>query len=164
MVTCNLSEDTAVVQLRPAGARHNFCRATVPHEADAACRSRRSGGRHSFAVRQPYTDRDEVLFQAVRPIILNAIEDVIVRPDLADRAIFVSLPHLQEERRRTEKEIWCDLSRPNRTSSARCWMLQAMDCVSYPSFDWNSCHGWRTLHSGRQQRPRLIVASLDVCH
>jgi hypothetical protein len=65
-----------------------------------------SGG--SFAVRQLYTDRDEVLFQAARPIILNGIEDVITRPDLADRAIFVTLPHLQEERRRAEKEIWCD--------------------------------------------------------
>jgi hypothetical protein len=73
--------------------------------SDALCRLA-SGG--SFAVRQLYTDRDEVLFQAVRPIILNGIEDVITRPDLADRAIFVTLPHLQEERRRAEKEIWCD--------------------------------------------------------
>src|SRR4051812_24280802 len=64
----------------------------------------RAGG--SFAVRQLYTDRDEVLFQAARPIILNGIEDVITRPDLADRAIFLTLPHFQEERRRPEKEIW----------------------------------------------------------
>ena len=47
-------------------------------------------------------------FEAARPIILNGIEDVITRPDLADRAIFLSLPHLQEERRRAEKEIWRD--------------------------------------------------------
>jgi hypothetical protein len=43
-----------------------------------------SGG--SFAVRQLYTDADEVLFQAARPTILNGIEDVITRQDLADRA------------------------------------------------------------------------------
>jgi hypothetical protein len=49
-----------------------------------------------------------VLFQAARPIILNGIEDVITRPDLADRAIFLTLPHLQEERRRAKKEISCD--------------------------------------------------------
>jgi hypothetical protein len=73
--------------------------------SDALCRLA-SGG--SFAVRQLYTDRDEVLFQAARPIILNGIEDVITRPDLADRAIFLNLPHLQEERRRAEKEMWCD--------------------------------------------------------
>ena len=51
-----------------------------------------------------------MLFQAARPIILNGIEDVITRPDLADRAIFLSLPHLQEERRRAEKEIWRDFA------------------------------------------------------
>ena len=59
-----------------------------PWMSDALCRLA-SGG--SFAVRQLYTDRDEVLFQAARPIILNGIEDVITRPDLADRAIFLSL-------------------------------------------------------------------------
>jgi hypothetical protein len=78
-----------------------------PWMSDALCRIA-SGG--SFAVRQLYTDRDEVLFQAARPIILNGIEDVITRPDLADRAIFLSLPHLQEERRRAEKEIWRDFA------------------------------------------------------
>ena len=76
-----------------------------PWMSDGLCRLA-SGG--SFAVRQLYTDRDEVLFQAARPIILNGIEDVIIRPDLADRAIFLTLPHLQEERRRAEKEMWHD--------------------------------------------------------
>jgi hypothetical protein len=73
--------------------------------SDALCRLA-SGG--SFAVRQLYTDRDEVLLQAARPIILNGIEELITRPDLADRAIFLTLPHLAEERRRAEKEIWDD--------------------------------------------------------
>jgi hypothetical protein len=43
-----------------------------------------SGG--SFAVRQLYTNQDEVLFEAARLIILNGIEAVVSRPDLADRA------------------------------------------------------------------------------
>ena len=47
-----------------------------------------------------------MLLQAARPIILNGIEDVITRPDLADRAIFLTMPHVPEERRRAEKEIW----------------------------------------------------------
>jgi hypothetical protein len=60
----------------------------LPHWiSDALCRLA-SGG--SFAVRQFYTDQDEILFQAARPAILNGIEDVITRPDLADRAIFLS--------------------------------------------------------------------------
>jgi hypothetical protein len=79
--------------------------------SDALCRLA-SGG--SFAVRQLYTDRDEILFQAARPIILNGIEDAITRPDLADRAIFLTLPHLTERQRRPEKEVWrgFELARP----------------------------------------------------
>ena len=55
-----------------------------PWLSDTLCRLT-SGG--AFAVRQLYTDQDEVLFAAARPVILNGIEDVITRPDLADRAI-----------------------------------------------------------------------------
>jgi hypothetical protein len=79
--------------------------------SDALCRLA-SGG--SFATRRLYTNQDEMLFQASRPIILNGIEDVITRPDLADRTIFVTLPHLPEHRRRAETELWHDfeLARP----------------------------------------------------
>src|SRR5204862_7224813 len=56
--------------------------------SDALCRLA-SGG--SFAVRQLYTDDEEVLFEAARPILLNGIEEVISRPDLGDRAIFLTL-------------------------------------------------------------------------
>src|ERR1700680_3372819 len=62
--------------------------------SDSLCRLA-SGG--SFAVRQLYTDQDEVLFQAARPAIVNGIEDIITRPDLADRAIFLTLPPVQDE-------------------------------------------------------------------
>jgi hypothetical protein len=53
--------------------------------SDALCRLA-SGG--SFAVRKLYTNDEEILFQAARPMILNGIEEVISRPDLADRAVF----------------------------------------------------------------------------
>jgi hypothetical protein len=55
--------------------------------SDALCRLV-SGG--SFAVRQ---------LQAARPLILNGIEEVITRPDLADRSIFLTLPPVAEARR-----------------------------------------------------------------
>jgi hypothetical protein len=74
-----------------------------PWISDALCRLA-SGG--SFAVRQLYTDCDEVLFQAARPAILNGIEDIITRPDLADRAIFLTLPYIAETERRPESAIW----------------------------------------------------------
>jgi hypothetical protein len=71
-----------------------------------------SGG--AFAVRQLYTDQDEVLFAAARPIILNGIEDVVTRPDLADRAILLTLNPISETQRRAEKTLWQDfeLARP----------------------------------------------------
>jgi hypothetical protein len=59
-----------------------------PWLSDALCRLA-SGG--SFAVRQLYTDDEEVLFKAARPTLLNGIEDIIGRSDLADRAIFSGL-------------------------------------------------------------------------
>jgi hypothetical protein len=71
--------------------------------SDALCRLA-SGG--SFAVRQLYTDRDEVLFQAARPAILNSIEDIVCRSDLADRAIFLALGPIADECRRTERQLW----------------------------------------------------------
>jgi hypothetical protein len=74
-----------------------------PWLSDALCRLA-SGA--SFAVRRLYTDNEETLFQAARPIILNGIEDVITRPDLADRALFLNLPPVPDERRRPEDELW----------------------------------------------------------
>ncbi len=71
--------------------------------SDTLCRLATGGG---FAVRQLYSDQDEVLFDATRPIVLNGIEDVIGRPDLADRAIFVTLEAIPEEHRRPEAELW----------------------------------------------------------
>jgi hypothetical protein len=79
--------------------------------SDALCRLA-SGG--SFALRQLYTDADEVLFQAARPTILNGIEDVVTRQDLADRAIFLAMGSLRDEQRRPEAELWreFELARP----------------------------------------------------
>src|SRR5947209_3340901 len=78
----------------------------LPHApSDAFCRLATGA---SFGLRQLYTDADEVLFQAARPILLNGIEDVISRPDLADRAIFLTLPPIADRRRRSERQLWRD--------------------------------------------------------
>ena len=64
--------------------------------SDTLCRLATGGG---FAARQLYTDADEALFDAARPAILNGIEDIVTRPDLADRAVFLTL---DPSRRRAE--------------------------------------------------------------
>ena len=71
--------------------------------SDTLCRLATGGG---FAVRALYTDQDEVLFDAARPVILNGIEDIVSRPDLADRAVFLTLNPIPEESRRPEAELW----------------------------------------------------------
>ena len=84
----------------------------LPHWlSDSLCRLA-SGG--SFAVRRLYTDDEEVLFKAARPIALNGIEDVIGRADLADRAIFLMLAPIGEARR-----VWPVLLATNRRVGSR---------------------------------------------
>ncbi|MBA3326330.1 MAG: hypothetical protein H0T41_14040, partial [Rhodobacteraceae bacterium] len=79
--------------------------------SDTLCRLATGGG---FAVRQLYTDQDEVLFDAARPVILNGIEDIVTRPDLADRSVFLTLEPIPEDRRRPEAELWAafEVERP----------------------------------------------------
>ena len=50
-----------------------------PWLSDTLCRLT-SGG--AFSTRRLFTDQDEILFAAARPIILNGIEEVITRPIL----------------------------------------------------------------------------------
>src|SRR3954463_7468851 len=73
-----------------------------PWVSDSLCRLATGGG---YAVRQLYSDGDEVLFDAARPMILNGIEDIVTRPDLADRAILLTLDPIPEGRRRPEAEL-----------------------------------------------------------
>ena len=118
--------------------------ALPPWLSDTLCRLA-SGG--SFAVRQLYTDQDEVLFDAARPVILNGIEDVVSRPDLADRALFLTLPSLSEAQRRPEKELWreFELARP-------CLLGALLDAAS---------HGLRALPAVNLDRlPRMADFAL----
>jgi len=71
--------------------------------SDALCRLATGGG---FATRELYTNDDEKLFNATRPILFNGIEELASRPDLLERSIVVNLPTIDESQRRPEREIW----------------------------------------------------------
>jgi len=73
--------------------------------SDALCRIADGSG---YSVRSLFTDDDEVLFGGARPIVLNGIEDFVVRPDLADRTIAVTLEEVDEDRRRSKHELLQD--------------------------------------------------------
>src|SRR5215472_13822946 len=75
--------------------------------SDTLCRLSTGGG---FATRQLYTDLDEQLFDAMRPVVLNGIEDVVVRPDLADRSLFMALKNIADNKRKAELRFWRDFN------------------------------------------------------
>jgi len=64
-----------------------------------------------FATRQLYSDQDEQLFDAMRPVVLNAIEDIVARPDLADRSVFLTLQNIPDDKRKAEADFWRDFER-----------------------------------------------------
>lgn len=68
--------------------------------SDGLCRLATGGG---IAARQLFTDTDEVLLQVARPVMLNGIDDIATRPDLAERSLLVEL--LPIKHRRTEAEL-----------------------------------------------------------
>jgi len=79
----------------------------LPDElADAACRLATGGG---FGGRKLYSDHDEAIFDATRPLVLNAIPDLgAARPDFLDRALIVEFLDLKPEIRRDERKLWRD--------------------------------------------------------
>jgi hypothetical protein len=63
--------------------------------ADAACRLATGGG---FGGRQLYSDHDEAIFDATRPLVFNAIPDLgTARPDFLDRALIVEFLSMNTE-------------------------------------------------------------------
>lgn len=71
--------------------------------SDALCRLSTGGG---FATRELYTNDDETIFDAKRPVILAGIEEFVTRGDLLERAILLRLPAIPDNRRMTESSFW----------------------------------------------------------
>lgn len=58
-----------------------------------------------MTTRELYTDSDEVIFRAWRPLMVNGISDVLHKSDVLDRAIVVELPRIPDQRRRAEADL-----------------------------------------------------------
>lgn len=71
--------------------------------SDALCRLSTGGG---FSTRTLYENDEEQLFTALRPVILNGIEELGHRSDLLDRSLRVSFPTISEDKRQTEDHIY----------------------------------------------------------
>jgi hypothetical protein len=79
-----------------------------PWLSDVYCRLSTGGG---WVTRALYTDSDEVLFETQRPILLNGITEFIVRGDLLDRSLQITLPSISEGLRREESDVWAEFER-----------------------------------------------------
>ncbi len=70
--------------------------------SNALCRLATGGG---FSTRELYTDGEEEIFDAKRPVLINGIGEVAERSDLLDRAIRITLPTIPPENRKTERAM-----------------------------------------------------------
>jgi hypothetical protein len=76
-----------------------------PWLSDAICCLATGGG---FSARELYSDNEEVIFDAQRPVMLNGIEELATRGDLLDRSLIVYLPTIPAQKRKPEAEVWRD--------------------------------------------------------
>jgi primase-like protein/bifunctional DNA primase/polymerase-like protein len=76
--------------------------------SDALCRLATGGG---FSARTLYSDDDETIFEATRPVILTSIEEIAVRSDLLERSLIIELPTIGEAERKAEKQFWADFEK-----------------------------------------------------
>jgi len=110
--------DPSTAMLRPppkderdflAGAINNWCitydnlSGMQPWLSDALCRVLTGG---AFAARTLYSNTEETTIPLARPAILNGIDDLANRPDLADRVVTINFQPIQEGTRRDERELW----------------------------------------------------------
>ena len=73
--------------------------------SDALCRLSTGAG---FAARKLYTDDEENVISAKRPVLLNSIDAVMTRGDLADRALVLTLKAIPELHRKPESDVRAD--------------------------------------------------------
>jgi len=71
-----------------------------PELSDIMCRVATGG---SFRTRELYTNDEEMIFTYRRPLAINGIEELALRPDLLDRSILIHVKPIAQEQRRDEQ-------------------------------------------------------------
>lgn len=70
--------------------------------SDSLCKLATGGG---YSTRKLFENTEEVVLSILRPVILNGIDFIARRPDLADRALIINLSPISNRDRLTESEI-----------------------------------------------------------
>jgi hypothetical protein len=71
--------------------------------SNGLCRLVTGGG---ISTRGLFTNHEEVVWSAHRPVILTSIDDIVQRPDVIDRSIFLQLRSIAPSSRRCEEDLW----------------------------------------------------------
>ena len=79
-----------------------------PEISDTLCRFATGGG---LDMRKLYTDAESVMIDIQRPVMVNGIDDICHRPDLAERAVIVHLPVIDAHTRITESKLWKEVEK-----------------------------------------------------
>lgn len=70
--------------------------------SDSLCKLSTGGG---YSTRKLFENTEEVVLSILRPVILNGIDYIARRPDLADRAIIINLSPINDSDRLPESEV-----------------------------------------------------------
>ena len=65
----------------------------------------------AYAKRKLYTDNDEVLLRAEKPIALNGITEIVGAADLGDRSLFIIAQPIDPRERKSKAQIWAGFDR-----------------------------------------------------
>ncbi len=114
--------------------------------SDALCRLSTGGG---LGKRELYTDAEEYVLEAQRPVILTGIGFGLLRDDLADRVMMVNLERLEDGARRPERELWAAFERAHPQA-----LGALLDAVSV------ALRRWEEVRAAMPSLPRLADWSL----
>jgi hypothetical protein len=122
--------------------------------SDAICRLSTGGG---FSTRQLYTNDEETLFNSMRPVILNGIDEMVTRHDLADRCLFLNFPPISDAQRLTEQEL--DISETTLEEMPRMADFALWVQAAEPALPWEE-NGFLSAYN--TNRKEVIDLALDA--
>jgi len=148
--------------------------------ADSLCRLATGS---ALSKRTLFTDGDEHIVEACRPILLNGIPSLLGRGDLADRALAITLPVIRDVDRRTEAELWHSfdaaapailgmlldgLSLALRTKDKLLFPMPRMAdfarlaCAASPAFGWTAEAMLETIEQNRAEAVMAVIEADPV--
>jgi hypothetical protein len=143
--------------------------------------------------RELYSNAEESIIEALNPVVINGIEGLLTRGDLADRSLTVMLTEIGDDKRRDEAEIEEEIARvaPGVLALLFDGLVEAMRmlptlklprmprmadfarlaCAAAPAFGWTAKEMLAALEDNRRLSVEAVIAAdavatavLDLVH